>query len=283
MNSARHDLRHVVSDAPRVMVVDGSKLVRRLIANVLADTLPNATVHAVASVGEARAVLAEAHVDLVTTSLALPDGDGVDVASAVRSAAGQAYVPVIVVSGAAQARLEARTLGQDVTDWFDKALGVDALATFIHGYVHPRPILGASLLYVEDSRVVALAISRMLQAHAFDVTRVDSAEAAIDWLDTHRTAEGRPACDIVLTDYFLTGALSGHDVLCHVRERLRLDKRELPVLVMTGDDNADNQRELIRLGANDLVLKPIEERLLVTKLLFQLRLASLTRQREAEA
>ena len=36
-----HDLRHVVADAPRVMVVDGSKLVRRLIGDVLARELPN--------------------------------------------------------------------------------------------------------------------------------------------------------------------------------------------------------------------------------------------------
>ena len=44
---------------------------------------------------------------------------------------------------------------------------------------------------------------------------------------------------------------------------------------MTGDANADNQSSLLRAGANDLVLKPIEERLLVTKTLFQLRLAKL--------
>ncbi|MGO4776561.1 response regulator, partial [Lysobacter sp. 2RAB21] len=36
-----------------------------------------------------------------------------------------------------------------------------------------------------------------------------------------------------------------------------------------------NQSELLRAGANDLVLKPIEERLLVTKTLFQLRLSRL--------
>jgi DNA-binding response OmpR family regulator len=45
--------------------------------------------------------------------------------------------------------------------------------------------------------------------------------------------------------------------------------------VMTGDDNRDNQSALLQAGANDLVLKPIEERLLVTKVLFQLRLASM--------
>ena len=52
-------------------------------------------------------------------------------------------------------------------------------------------------------------------------------------------------------------------------------KRKLPMLMMTGDENRDNQAALLREGANDLVLKPIEERLLVTKVLFQLRLSKL--------
>ena len=60
-------------------------------------------------------------------------------------------------------------------------------------------------------------------------------------------------------------------------QRIRVDfaygKRRLPILVMTGDSNRDNQAELLQAGANDLVLKPIAERLLVTKVLFQLRLA----------
>ena len=58
-----------------------------------------------------------------------------------------------------------------------------------------------------------------------------------------------------------------------VRGELGYGKRRLPVLVLTGDDNRVNQMALLREGANDLVLKPIEERLLVTKALFQLRLS----------
>jgi DNA-binding response OmpR family regulator len=52
---------------------------------------------------------------------------------------------------------------------------------------------------------------------------------------------------------------------------------------MTGDDNRDNQAALLREGANDLVLKPIEERLLVTKLLFQLRVAAMPEQKALDA
>ena len=113
--SAQQDLRHVVSDAPRVMVVDGSKLVRKLIGDTLLKELPGARVVGCAGIEEARAILAEGAVDLVTTALVLPDGDGLALARSVREASGQAYVPVIVVSGNAQEALEARAFTEDVT------------------------------------------------------------------------------------------------------------------------------------------------------------------------
>ena len=283
MTRRRHDLRHVVSDAPRVMVVDGSKLVRKLIRDLLEKELPNVTVLACESVAEARERLNEGDVDLVTTSLALPDGDGLAVAEAVRASVGQAYVPVIVVSAEAQARLEARTMGEEVTDYFDKSLGMSALAAFIRGYVQPQTVPGAHVLYVEDSRVVALATKRMLESQSLRVSHVSSAEDAIKWLQARVDEGDEPGCDLVLTDLYLTGQQTGKDVLAYVREHLGHGKRTLPVLVMTGDENAKNQRELIQQGANDLVLKPIEERLLITKTLFQLRVAALQETRAAIA
>ncbi len=282
-----HDLQHLVNAQPRVMVVDGSKLVRKLISDVLHAELPEAQVVACAGLAEAEAALAAAPVNLVTTALVLPDGDGDAVARAVRRAAGQAYVPVIVVSGDAQQRLEARSLGENVTDYFDKALGHRALATFIRGYVRPEPIPGARALYVEDSRTVAVAIKRILVAQGLEVVHVLSAEDALDYLHTHRPRRSRETgaeiatdigADIVLSDVYLKGALSGRELLSQIRSAFGYDKRRLPVVVMTGDDNRDNQAMLLREGANDLVLKPIEERLLVTKLLFQLRAAALPEQ-----
>lgn len=269
-----HDLRHLANAAPRIMVVDGSKLVRKLIGDVLARELADAVVVPCAGIGEARAALAGGAVDLVTTSLVLPDGDGIALARAVREAAGQAYVPIIVVSGDAQSHLESRRFTEDVTDYFDKALGHTALAAFIRGYVQPQPIPGARVLYVEDSKVVALATKRMLERHGLTVLHFVGVEEALEYLETHR-GQDDVGCDLVLTDVYLKGALSGNDLLARLREDFAYGKRRLPVLVMTGDGNADNQSALLRAGANDLVLKPIEERLLVTKTLFQLRLARL--------
>jgi CheY-like chemotaxis protein len=277
-----HDLRHVSTDAPRVMVVDGSKLVRKLIGDVLVRELPHVQVVACAGLADARAALAGDPVDLVTTALSLPDGDGLTLARAVREAGGQRYVPVIVVSGDAQARLENRSLSEDVTDYFDKALGHSALAAFIRGYVHPQPVPGARVLYVEDSRVVAAATKRMLERHGMQVLHFPDVEGALEHLHGARS-EDDVGADLVLTDVYLKGALSGRELLSQIRGAFGYGKRRLPVLVMTGDANRDNQSNLLREGANDLVLKPIEERLLVTKALFQLRMAKLPEQRSFQA
>ncbi|HXH00926.1 MAG TPA: response regulator [Xanthomonadaceae bacterium] len=276
---AAPELRHVVSEVPRILVADGSKLVRKLIGDMLRREVPGVDLVCCAGLTEAREALAKGPVDLVTTALLLPDGDGLALARSVREAGGQAYVPVIVVSGSVQDHLESRSFTEDITDYFDKALGYGALAAFIRGYVQPAPIPGARVLYVEDSRVVAMATKRMLARQQMEVVHVISAEDALDYLHEHAGGEGAPGAELVLTDVYLKGALTGRELLGQIRGPFGYGKRALPVLVMTGDANRGNQSELLREGANDLVLKPIEERLLVTKCLFQLRLAQLPEQR----
>lgn len=278
-----HDIRHLASETPRVMVVDGSRLVRKLIGDVLRRELPDVEVVDCAGLADARAALEAAPIDLATTSLVLPDGAGLQLAHVVREAAGQRYVPVIVVSGDVQSHLETRRFTEDVTDYFDKANGHQALAAFIRGYVQPATIPGAHVLYVEDSRTVALATMRMLEAQQLRVTHMISAEEALEYLRAHRDGDDAPGADLVLTDVYLKGELSGRDLVQAIRDEFGYGKRRLPVLVMTGDFNRVNQSALLRDGANDLVLKPIEERLLVTKALFQLRMSRLPDQPAFEA
>lgn len=265
--------RHISSDEPRVLVVDGSRVVRQLIERVLKAELPNAVVVGCGSGADAQAQLGGGVFDLVTTALRLPDMDGLELARIVREDSSQAYIPIIVVSGDVQERLVARTLSGHVTDYFDKALGFDALAAFIRGYVKPAEQIEGNVLYVEDSRVVALATRRMMEKCGFKVSHVVSVEDALALLEMARAQGDAPGTDLVLTDVNLKGELSGGDLLERIREQFGYPKGELPVLVMTGDDNPANQAALLRAGANDLVHKPIEERLLVNKLQFQLRVS----------
>lgn len=272
-----HLTRHIASDEPRVMVVDGSKVVRRLIEQVLKTDLPGVTVLACETGAEAKQQLEAGVVDFVTTALRLPDMDGLELAQYIREHAPQAYIPIVVVSGDVQERLVARTMSDAVTDYFDKSLGFAALAAFIRGYVRPESNVTGEVLYVEDSRVVALATRRMMEKHGLTVLHVVSVEDALALLDTAKAQGRTPGADIVLTDVNLKGELTGGDLLERIRNDFGYGKALLPVLVMTGDDNPKNQAVLIRQGANDLVEKPIEERLLITKLLFQLRVGQHSR------
>lgn len=265
--------RHITTDAPRVMVVDPSKVVRKIIDQLLHNDLPGVTVLSCASGEEAKAVLSRGVIDLVTTSLRLPDMDGLELARFIREHSPQAYIPIIVVSGDVNERLMNRDITSDITDYFDKSLGPQALSTFVRGYVRPEKQVVGEVLYVEDSRVVAVATRRMMEKHGLKVTHVVSVEEAIELLEKAKQ-EGRiPGPDIILTDVYLKGGMTGGDLLDTVRGHFGYPKGEMPILVMTGDDNAANQTALLRAGANDLVQKPTEERILITKLSFQLRVA----------
>lgn len=271
--------RHIASETPRVMVVDGSRVVRRLIEQLLKADLPGVTVLSCETGAQAKQQLEAGVVDLVTTALRLPDMDGLELARHVREHAPQAYIPIVVVSGDVNERLINRELSEYVTDYFDKSLGFNALSAFIRGYVRPESQATGDVLYVEDSRVVALATRRMLEKYGLTVLHVTSVEDAVAMLET-AMAQGRiPGVDVVLSDVNLKSELTGADLLDRLRNEFGYSKGQLPVLIMTGDDNPRNQAALLRAGANDLVQKPIEERLLITKLLFQMRVAKHLRER----
>jgi CheY-like chemotaxis protein len=262
--------RHIETDTPRVMVVDGSKVARMMIEQLLRKELPGLEFIGCESGAQAKEALLDGTINLVTTALQLPDMDGLELAKFVREFTPQAYIPIIVVSGNVQERLESRELSEDVTDYFDKSLGFGALATFIRGYVSPEDVPDGEVLYVEDSRVVAVATRRMLEKHGLKVTHVTSVEDALTRLHVFHQ-DGTPPPDVLLTDVYLKGELTGMDLLKRVRNDIGYSKAELPAIVMTGDADPANQSELLRMGANDLVEKPIEERMLITKLLFQIR------------
>lgn len=273
-------LTDAADDAPpRILVVDGSRVARRLICQVLERALPRVDLLSCGTGADALAQLEDGPVDLITLALLLPDMDGLEFARRVRGESGQAFMPIIVVSGDVQSRLVARELSDDVTDYFDKSLGFEALGDFIGGYVRGGDSITGRVLYVEDSRVVALATRRMMEKHGLDVTTVATVEDAIAILES--AADGGDDVDIVLTDVNLKTELTGGDLLDSIRQRFGLAKARLPVLVMTGDDNPVNQTALLRAGANDLVLKPIEERVLIAKLMFQLRVSRRLRERAA--
>jgi CheY-like chemotaxis protein len=260
-------------EAPRIVVVDSSKVTRRLIDKTIRAELPDAVVLSCETGEEALRQCDTGVIDLVTTALSLPDMDGMKLSRKIRESSPQRYIPIIAVSGEVRDRLNKRDISDDVTDYFDKSDGFKALAAFVKGYVRPDTSITGEVLYVEDSRVVALATRRMMENAGLAVTHVVTVEEALELLQKPIDEKGKPDCDLILTDVYLKGGLTGKELMEEVRGSMNMTRKQLPVLVMTGDDNRNNQMALLKAGANDLVEKPIEERLLINKLRFQLQMA----------
>ena len=231
---------------PRIMVVDGSKVVRKMIEGVLRQQLPDLEFIGCETAEEAKAALQSGSVNLVTMALRLPDMDGLELAKYIREHTPQAYIPIIVVSGDVQERLETRSITDDVTDYFDKSLGFRARLTFIKGYVAPG--IRSGLRSVVCGR----------QPRGRDRTRRHAGKTRLESRTCHLC--GRCRCPSGNNDGArphsrpgyrvdrrgsLKGDLTGKDLLQSIRNTFGYPEGLLPALVMTGDANLANQTDLL--------------------------------------
>ncbi|MBE0509192.1 MAG: response regulator [Chromatiales bacterium] len=252
-----------------IMVVDGSAVSREIVARILANVIEGARIDSFASGEEALQALEQGQYNLVTTSLMLPDMDGLDLCRRLRrSSQGHHYTPVVVISGDADSRLLKEGFAAGVTDYFDKSLGYPAFGAFIQDFCQRNSGLVGRVLYVEDSRTAAMVTIRLMEKHGLRVTHVTSAEQALARIQRLRE-EGdseEEGFDIVVSDFHLKDEMTGGDLLHAIRTRYHFSRQELPLLMITGNDDIRTQIEAFHAGANDFVNKPLVEEIVMARL-----------------
>ncbi len=103
------------------------------------------------------------------------------------------------------------------------------------------------LLLVDDEPLLLRSLRRILESQGHRVELAESAAAAEPWL-------AAPELDLVLVDLFL-GETSGLDLL----ERLKRERPEVEVVVMTGHASIESAVGCIRRGAFDYLAKPFDD------------------------
>ena len=251
----------------RILVVDGSTVSRQILSRILQDEMTNIVVDSCKNAVEAQKKLKTDHYDLITTALMLPDMDGLTLCRKIRSSQPHKYTPVIVVSGDADERLLQEGFKAGVTDYFDKSNGYKAFGDFIKSFVQRNSSLVGHVLLIEDSKTAAAVICKIMEKHGLKITHVESAESAMELLkkDYDNKDVANPF-DLVITDFYLSGELTGGDLLYAIRTRFHYSQQELPVLVITGNDDQDTQVEVFHAGGNDFVSKPILEEVIMARI-----------------
>ncbi|HKK13352.1 MAG TPA: diguanylate cyclase [Gammaproteobacteria bacterium] len=270
----------------QLLVVDGSEVARTVVSRILEEEMKNATVTTCGSGAEAVQWLEQERFDLITTALMLPDMDGLDLSRRVRGSSRHHYTPVIVVSGDADSRLLREGFAAGVTDYFDKGLGYRAFVEFIKEFSLRNSGLVGRVLYVEDSPTAAEFTRRLMERHGLQVVHTATAEQAMSLLReaTAGAEPGSDGFDVVITDFYLQGRMTGGDLLHAIRAKFHFSQQEMPVLVLTAPENDRKQVEVFHAGANDFVTKPIVEEILLARirslLLIKQQFNALKRQNE---
>ncbi len=248
----------------RIMIVDGSSVSRTLLTRMLKEELTSTEVLGVDSAEAALAAMDEHSFDLITTALLLPDMDGLSLSRTIRDSNKHTYTPVIVVSGDADSRLLREGFEAGVTDYFDKSDGYKAFGIFIRSFMQRNSGLVGNILYVEDSKTAASVTIKMLEKQGLKVTHVTTAEEGLTILVSNED-NGINDFDLVITDFYLMGKMTGGDLLHAIRVKLHHSQQELPVLVLTSSDDEQTQVEVFHAGANDFVTKPLIEQVMIAR------------------
>jgi len=194
--------------------------------------------------------------DVITVDLMMPGTDGWSFIERLRQEPGLAGTPIVVVSGAPDAKTNAR-LPIDMTV-IAKGEGADRLLREIGQTLAGRR--GATILVAEDDKDLrgVLAASLTRAGHRVIPAR-DGAEAL--------AAIEREQVDLLVLDLLMPN-IDGFEVLARLKDNKAANT--IPVIVVTGTDRSTTELQALRLGANVYLTKPIDAAALteqVTRLL----------------
>lgn len=140
--------------------------------------------------------------------------------------------------------------------------GAVAYAQSVHSVPPSIPPSSVRVAVVDDDRMTREYVSGLLRGHGYRVTAVESAQKL---LDLHRAGE----VDLVLLDVVMDG-LSGVDC-CRILKSTQHDTF-VPVILVTARSDPDSRVEGLRIGADDYVSKPFDERELLARIEAMLRI-----------
>lgn len=104
-----------------------------------------------------------------------------------------------------------------------------------------------SVLYIDDDAAIARLVQRHMGRLGHEVSHAENAEDALELLKTS-------GFDVVVLDHYLRQT-TGHDVLGRMREA----EIDVPVVYVTGSNEAQVAIEAIKAGAADYVIKTVSD------------------------
>jgi two-component system chemotaxis response regulator CheY len=118
-----------------------------------------------------------------------------------------------------------------------------------YGSVSRSLKMAKTILLVDDSRVILMAIEGMLRRDGHKVVKAESAEEALTKLQTGATP------NLIITDLNM-GAMSGIDLIRGARKLPGM--RSTPILLLSAESKREHRDEARSAGATGWIVKPVD-------------------------
>jgi PleD family two-component response regulator/EAL domain-containing protein (putative c-di-GMP-specific phosphodiesterase class I) len=158
-------------------------------------------------------------------------------------------------------------------DMYLEAPTASSIAEHVEELSAPRNDAPFNVLIVDDDRQQAMFCAGVLKRKGMEVISALSAEEALTQLATTRP-------DLVLMDLYLPG-LNGMELTAILRERS--DSLLLPIVFLSGEQDAQKRFDALNIGGDDYLTKPIRPRHLATAVASRIKRVRALRAQLAEA
>ncbi|MGE0482626.1 MAG: diguanylate cyclase [Gammaproteobacteria bacterium] len=229
--------------AGSVLVVEDSRAIRQLLCSYL-EELGGFTIEACATRAEAEALLADdpERFFCAALDLNLSDAPNGEVVDAVRAHG----VPVIVLTGSADAALRERIMAKHVVDYVLKqnAHEIEHVAYLVGRLRENRQ---TKILVVDDSRSFRQYLVKLLERYFFQTFEATDGKEALAVIEEH------PDTTLVITDVNMPH-MNGYELISTLRLRYR--REDLAIIGVSDARHHEVSARLLKLGANDFLSKP---------------------------
>lgn len=120
----------------------------------------------------------------------------------------------------------------------------------------PQPRVNSTILVVDDSRTVQFTLRNMLQQAGYQILEARNGENGIALAREHQP-------DLIFMDVVMPG-MTGFQATRALRKYD--ETRNIPIIVMSGNEQATEKFWVIKIGANDFMTKPFQRRTVFEKL-----------------
>ena len=137
-----------------------------------------------------------------------------------------------------------------------------------HGVKLADSIENIRILVVEDMPLNQLLIKIILEDFGFHVDIAGNGKIAIEKLqENNGSTPLTRAYDIILMD-LLMPELNGFEATEHIRNKM---KSQIPIIALTADVTTVDVEKCKAVGMNDYLSKPVDEKLLYSKIIMYLK------------